>query len=362
MGEKVMVALSGGVDSAVAMLLLKQEGVDVASAYMKTWMNEEGSDALGDCPWHQDILDARACAEVAGVDFEVVDFIEEYRRQIVEYLVEEYRAGRTPNPDVMCNRRVKFGKFLDYARARGFSKVATGHYCRDRLNADGSKDLLIGADPGKDQSYFLTMITQQQLQSALFPIGSLLKAEVRDIARLNGLPNARKKDSQGICFLGKIRVQDFLRAYIPEQPGDIVNAAGKVVGRHRGLCNYTIGQRKGIGVPSNADRKKYVVVAKDYSTNALRVDFDSPEAEGLYAGSVIIKDINWINARVDSPERLQVRVRYRDPLIWARFTPLSDTRARVDFESAQRAMAAGQILALHRNPVVLGGGIVESAF
>jgi len=231
MSEKIMVALSGGVDSALAMTLLKQEGADLRAAYMKTWMNEEGIDVFGDCPWHQDIVDATACAEKIGVEFEVADMIEAYRQQIVEYLVEEYRRGRTPNPDVMCNRRMKFGKFLEFAKTRGCSKVATGHYCTLRDNPDGSRDLTMGADPGKDQSYFLCMITQEQLLRAEFPIGSLLKSEVRELARLNELPNAEKKDSQGICFLGKIRIQDFLKHYIPENCGDIVNPAGKTLGR-----------------------------------------------------------------------------------------------------------------------------------
>ena len=360
MGEKIMVALSGGVDSAVAMLLLKQGGAEVSAAYMKTWMNEEGIDVFGDCPWHQDILDAEACAERAGVPFEVVDFIREYREQVVDYMVGEYRAGRTPNPDAMCNRKMKFGKFLEYAKARGFSKVATGHYCQDRLNGDGSKDLLMGADPGKDQSYFLAMITQSQLQSAVFPIGSLLKSQVRDLARMNALPNCDKKDSQGICFLGKIRIQDFLSRHIPEKRGDIVNAAGRKVGEHSGLFNYTIGQRRGIRVPSNADGKRYVVVAKDYEANILRVDFDSPEAKNLYSTSAVIGGINWINKKLDSPARVEARVRYRDGLVGAKFTPLSEDSARVDFDVPQRALAAGQILALHLPPVVLGGGFVES--
>ncbi|PWM32077.1 MAG: tRNA 2-thiouridine(34) synthase MnmA [Verrucomicrobia bacterium] len=360
MGEKIMVALSGGVDSAVAMLLLKQGGAEVSAAYMKTWMNEEGIDVFGDCPWHRDILDAEACAKRAGVPFEVVDFIREYREQVVDYMVGEYRAGRTPNPDAMCNRKMKFGKFLEYAKARGFSKVATGHYCQDRLNADGSKDLLMGADPGKDQSYFLAMITQSQLQDAVFPIGSLLKSQVRDLARMNALPNCDKKDSQGICFLGKIRIQDFLRRHIPEKRGDIVNAAGRKVGEHRGLFNYTIGQRKGIGVPSNADGKRYVVVAKDCDANVLRVDFESPEAENLYSTSAVIGGINWINKKLESPVRIEARVRYRDGLVGAKFTPLSEGCARVDFDVPQRALAAGQILALHLPPVVLGGGFVES--
>ena len=356
--EKIMVALSGGVDSSVALTLLKQSGEDVSATYMKTWMNEEGIDVFGDCPWHQDILDCQAVAEHLKVDFQVVDFIEQYRQEIVEYLVDGYRRGLTPNPDVMCNRRMKFGKFLDYAKERGFSKVATGHYCSMRENDDGSRDLLMGADPSKDQSYFLAMITQSQIQCAEFPIGSLLKSDVRDIARINNLPNAEKKDSQGICFLGKIRIQDFLKHYIPESTGDIVNPQGKVLGTHKGLHNYTIGQRKGIGVPSNTDGKCYVVVAKDYQKNQLIIAFDEPDAPYLWKNEVFIDEINWINKPILEPRDIWARVRYRDNLTKVRFTPLENGRAKVEFETPQRAIASGQVLAIHDTDpnVVLGGG------
>lgn len=357
--QKTMMALSGGVDSSVALTLLKQQGEDVSAAYMKTWMNEEGIDVFGDCPWHQDILDCRAVAEHVGVDFEVVDFIAEYKKEIVEYLVDGYKRGRTPNPDVMCNRRMKFGKFLDYAKMRGFSTVATGHYCSLRENDDGSRDLLMGADPSKDQSYFLALITQRQLQCAAFPIGSLLKSEVRDIARVNGLPNAEKKDSQGICFLGKIRIQDFLRHYIPEKEGNIVNLEGKILGRHRGLYNYTLGQRKGIGVPSNTDRKCYVVVAKNFDTNELVVAFDAPDVPYLWRNEVAIEDVSWINKPILEPRQTYARVRYRDDLVKILYTPLKDNRAKIEFEKPQRAIASGQVLAIHDSDpsVVLGGGI-----
>ena len=356
--QKTLMALSGGIDSSVALTILKQQGEDVSAAYMKTWMNEEGTDAFGDCPWHQDIIDCRKVCEMLGADFEVADFIEEYRREIVEYMVEGYRLGRTPNPDVMCNRRMKFGKFLEYAEARGFTRVATGHYCSIRENPDGSRDLLSGFDPSKDQSYFLSMITQNQLQRAAFPVGALLKSEVREIARLNGLPNSDKKDSQGICFLGKIKIQDFLRHYIPEKPGNITDTNGKVLGKHRGLFNYTIGQRKGIGVPSNADKKRYVVVAKNFGTNELVVAFDSPKAPGLWRSDAVIDEINWINKPVSEPREIYARVRYRDGLVKVLFTPLPGNRARVEFEKPQRAIASGQVMAIHDSDpsVVLGGG------
>ena len=357
--SKIMVALSGGVDSAVAMLLLKQQGCDIRAAYMKTWMNEEGIDVFGDCPWHKDIEDASACAEKLGVGFEVVDFIKEYREEIVDYLIDGYARGLTPNPDVMCNRRMKFGKFLDYALGKGFDCVATGHYCSSRRNPDGSYDIVMGRDPGKDQSYFLAMITQEQLKRAIFPIGTLLKDEVRSLARMSGLPNAAKKDSQGICFLGKIKIQDFLKFHLGERPGDIINRDGKILGRHKGLFNYTIGQRHGIGVPSNANGKKYVVIAKDFSTNRLVIDFESDSRGVLYAEKVFARDINWINKPVLETTRLLGRVRYRDDLVGITFIPLKDGRAEIRFDTPQRAIAPGQVLAVYDAQTLLGGMFFE---
>lgn len=354
---KILVALSGGVDSSVAALLLKQQGYDVKAAYMKTWVNEDASSAFGDCPWHQDVRDAEQVCKKIGVDFEVVDFIKQYHDEIVEYMVEGYKRGITPNPDVMCNRKMKFGKFLDYAKQIGRDVVATGHYCASVENPDGTKDLVMGADPSKDQSYFLAMITRRQLKSAMFPIGSLLKSEVREIARMNGLCNSEKKDSQGICFLGKVKIQDFLRNFIEEKPGDIVDAKGRVLGRHRGLFNYTIGQRRGIGVPSNRDRQNYVVVAKDFEKNILRIDFDSPNLPELWKSEVEVENLNWLNRALVRETKIKARVRYRDPLVNATFIPLSDSRAKIVFEEPQRAIASGQILAMYDSNILLGGAI-----
>jgi tRNA-specific 2-thiouridylase len=326
---------------------------------MKTWMNEEAADFMGDCPWHEDLRDAEAVAKKIGIDFEVVDFIKEYREQIVDYMVDEYKNGRTPNPDVMCNRRMKFGKFLDYAKSAGCDAVATGHYCASMTNADGTKDLLMGADPSKDQSYFLAMITREQLAHAVFPIGGIIKSEVRDIARMNMLPNASKKDSQGICFLGKVKIQDFLKSFIEEKPGDIINAEWKILGRHKGLFNYTIGQRKGIGVPSNTDNKNYVVVAKDFSNNILRIDFEDSIAHELWKSEATVNGINWINRELKKPAKIQVRVRYRDPVTDAEFIPLENGGALVKFETPQRAIASGQILAMYDKRTMLGGAVFE---
>lgn len=354
---KVLVALSGGVDSAVAALLLKREGHDVSAAYMRTWMNEEGGKFYGECPWEDDVANARAVAETLGIPFKVVDLIDDYREHIVAYLVDGYRNGLTPNPDVLCNREMKFGVFARKAFADGFDFVATGHYARRRDNADGSADILCGSDPNKDQSYFLALLRQEQLQRALFPVGHLLKPHLREIAADAGLPNAKRKDSQGICFIGKIRINEFLAQYIPDKPGKIVNTAGKVLGDHKGLHRYTIGQRRGINIPSNADNEYYVVVAKRFAENELVVAFDHPDVPGLYTNESFVANLSWINKPVESECALLARVRYRDPSTPIRFVPDGNGGAYIRYRYTQRAIASGQILALYDGDVLLGGGV-----
>jgi len=238
--QKILVALSGGVDSAVAALLLQRQGYDVAGAYIRTWMNEEMP--LADCPAQQDIEDSRAVAKHLGIDYEIVNLVNEYREHVVHYLVEGYQQGITPNPDMMCNREMKFGIFQDYALQNGFDATATGHYVRKLEHPDGRCDLLEGLDKNKDQTYFLALLRQQQIAQALFPLGELHKPAVRALAQQHRLPNAAKKDSQGICFLGDMNISRFLEYYIADKPGDIVNSDGKVLGRHRGLHRYTTGQ------------------------------------------------------------------------------------------------------------------------
>lgn len=354
---KVLVALSGGVDSAVAALLLKREGHDVHAAYMRTWMNEEGGKFLGECPWEDDVSNARAVAEKLEIPFKVVDLIADYREHIVSYLVEGYRNGVTPNPDVLCNREMKFGVFARKAFADGFDFVATGHYARRRDNADGSADILCGNDPNKDQSYFLALLKQEQVRRALFPVGHLLKPELRKIADDANLPNAKRKDSQGICFIGKIRINEFLEQYIPEKPGNIVNTAGKILGEHKGLHRYTIGQRRGINIPSNADNEYYVVVAKRFEENELVVAFDHPDVPGLYTDESTVSNLSWVNKPVTEKCELLARVRYRDASTPVVFTPDGNGGAHIAYKHTQRAIASGQILALYDGNVLLGGGV-----
>jgi len=372
--EKILVALSGGVDSSVAALLLKQQGHELVGAYMKNWINEDH--VIGDCPWQRDIEDARRVADQIGIEFRVVNLMREYRELIVQYLLEGYARGLTPNPDVMCNREIKFGVFRAWAKAHGFAAVATGHYAQRTESGRGftprpdtpaaesghkappTFHLLEGADKNKDQSYFLALLSQEQLADARFPIGHLPKPELRRLAREAGLVTADKKDSQGICFIGEVKMADFLRAYVPERPGPILRATdGHELGRHHGLHYYTLGQRRGIGVPSNTDHQAYVVVGKRAADNALLVAFDSPAAPGLFQTEVRVHSLRWNAEPIVTPRQIEGRVRYRDPRVPLEFFPEEGNTARIVFRDPQRALASGQILALYDGERLLGGGV-----
>ena len=354
---KVLVGLSGGVDSSVAAALLVEQGHEVAAGYMKNWVNAEG--IPGECPWEQDIEDARAVSKALGIEFRVIDLIEAYRQRIVDYLIDGYRSGITPNPDVWCNREMKFGVFLDYALEQGFGFVATGHYVRKRTLADGTALILRGADPNKDQSYFLSMMTQRQAQHGIFPTGEMLKPQVREAAKRFGLPVAEKKDSQGICFLGQVKMSDFLRHYLPDSLGEIVDTSGRVMGEHRGLHLYTLGQRKGHGVASPREGMAYVVVGKDRAKNQLVIGWDSLLSQGLYARHCLIGSVSSLAGPFDSARRVEAQPRYRSRAEAADLIPRVDGKLELIFHNPQRAIAAGQICALYDGGQLLGGGVFE---
>ena len=354
--ERILVAMSGGVDSSVAALLLKQQGCAVVGAYMKNWINEDK--VIGHCPWMQDIEDARTVADQLGIEFRVVNLMDDYRRLVVDYLLDGYQRGLTPNPDVMCNSRVKFGVFRAYATAEGFTALATGHYARRVETAPDRFALLEGLDKNKDQSYFLALLSQEQHRFARFPIGHLPKPELRRLAAAARLATAAKKDSQGICFIGEVKMEDFLRAYVPEHPGPIVRATdGQVIGEHRGLHYYTIGQRRGIRIPSNTDAKAYVVTGKRAADHALLVAFDGPEAPGLWANECRVHSVGFIGEPITGIRRIECRVRYRDPRVFCEFTPETGNAAHIRFEQPQRALASGQIMAFYDGEQLLGGAV-----
>ncbi len=356
---RILVGLSGGVDSSVAAAMLLEQGHEVVGGYMKNWINTD--EIPGDCPWEKDLDDAHAVAKHLGIEFRVVDLIDQYKSRIVDYLLEGYRDGITPNPDVYCNREMKFGVFLDYALEQGFESVGTGHYARQRTREDGSGRILRGADPNKDQSYFLSMMTQRQAAHARFPVGEMMKPQVREAALRFQLPTADKKDSQGICFIGNIRMSDFLSHYVPDRPGQIVDVEGVVRGEHRGLHLYTLGQRKGHGVASPREGMAYVVVGKDAKKNQLIVGWDQADTPGLYTKECVVGSLSFIEGRPSALTKLEAQPRYRakaEPVI---VDPIEEgTKLALTFDRPQRAVTPGQICAFYEGGVLLGAGVFES--
>jgi tRNA-uridine 2-sulfurtransferase len=352
--------MSGGVDSSVAALLLKKRGYTVEGAYMKNWINEEN--IAGECPWQQDINDARAVAAALNIPFRIVNMMREYRARVVDYLLSGYRSGITPNPDAMCNREMKFGIFLESAKASGFSAIATGHYARRVRAGDGSWDILEGVDKSKDQSYFLALLQQHQIAAALFPIGDLHKSEVRKVAGEFNLVTAGKRDSQGICFVGEIKMRDFLRAFVADNPGPIRTRQGKNVGQHKGLHLYTLGQKRGVAAPSNTPNESYVVVEKRFDSNELIVAFDRADAEGLYARRCQVGSLSYTNKALPARSTVLAKPRYRAKPARVLFEAIDERSAILEFDAPQRALTPGQVCALYDGERLIGGGMFEEIF
>jgi tRNA-specific 2-thiouridylase len=357
--ETVMVGLSGGVDSSVAAALLAEQGLRVEALFMKNW---EEDDAAGYCAAAKDLADARAVAERLGIRLHAVNFAAEYWDRVFAQFLAEYRAGRTPNPDVLCNREIKFRAFLDHALGLGATRIATGHYARVDRDAAGWH-LRLSADPDKDQTYFLYLLDQEQLAHSLFPLGGLRKAQVRDLARRLGLTTAAKRDSTGICFIGERRFRDFLARYLPREPGPIETPEGLTLGEHQGLAYYTIGQRQGLGIGglSGGVEAPWFVAGKDQGRNALIV-VQGGDHPLLLSDEADIAQVHWIaGASPDLPLACQARARHRQPLQACTVLGYDQGRCRVRFHAPQRALAPGQALVLYLGDECLGGGVIEHA-
>lgn len=343
---KVFVGMSGGVDSSVTAALLQQRGFDVTGVYMKNWTQDLPGMT---CPWMDDYQDAKRVAVQLGIDFKVYDFQEEYRSRVVDYMIAGYEAGLTPNPDIMCNQEVKFKLFLETALADGADCIATGHYARI---IDGS--LFVGVDTNKDQSYFLYRVTEAALQKSYMPIGEYVKPQVRDLARQFGLATASKKDSQGICFVGKVGIREFLENFVTTEPGSIIDQDGRQVGEHDGALFYTIGQRHGLDVGGGMP---YYVVGKDMDKNEVYVTTNLQD-DRLWRKQFSVTAIHWINERPDfAAADIQVRTRYRAPLVGCKIVE-HEEQLLIHLESDVRAITAGQSAVFYQGERCLGGGIV----
>ncbi len=354
--SRVVVGLSGGVDSAVAALLLKQKGHEVIGLFMDNW---EETDESGACTSQEDWADVRAICQQLDIPHYSVSFAQAYMDRVFAHFLAEYRAGRTPNPDVLCNREIKFGAFLDYALKLDADYMATGHFVR----RDETGQLMKGADPEKDQSYFLYMTKAAQLKRALFPLGEMKKSQVRQIAREAGLSVSEKKDSTGICFIGERRFKQFLQQYLPAQPGQMVSQEGEVLGRHEGLMYYTIGQRRGLGIGGRGDGRSWFVAEKDLKNNRL-ILVQGEDHPRLFSQGALVEQITWVKeapGETGVPVSLKAKLRYRQPDQGMRLTLSDDETGRLIFDTPQRAVTPGQSAVFYLEDRCLGGGIITTA-
>lgn len=341
--KTVYVGLSGGVDSSVSAALLKEQGYLVVGVYMKNWSKDLPGFA---CPWKEDYQDAKRIAVQLGIEFKMFDFEKEYQEKVVDYMIEEYRAGRTPNPDIMCNQEVKFKLFFNTAIEQGADFVATGHYARS-LNGQ----LLVGKDSNKDQSYFLYRVKESVLEKTIFPLGGFTKPEVRKMAEERNLTTAHKKESMGICFVGKVGIKEFLQQYVKTETGDVIDQSGKTIGRHDGAIFYTIGQRHGLDIGGGFP---YYVTGKDMKTNTVYVTSQIDD-DSLWKDTLRLTDLHWINEPPEIGKLYMARTRYRAPLVKAQF---KEKVTELILNDPVRAVTPGQSVVIYENERVVGGGII----
>lgn len=357
---KVICGMSGGVDSSVSAFILQQQGYQVEGLFMKNWEEDDDTDY---CTAAADLADAQAVCDKLGIKLHKINFAAEYWDNVFEHFLAEYKAGRTPNPDILCNKEIKFKAFLEYAAEDlGADYIATGHYVR-RRDHNGKAQLLRGLDPNKDQSYFLYTLSESQVAQSLFPVGDIEKPVVRAIAEDLGLVTAKKKDSTGICFIGERKFKDFLARYLPAQPGDIKTTEGEVIGRHEGLMYHTLGQRKGLGiggVKGKAENAWYVV-EKDLTNNVLVVA-QGLDNSALLSSGLIAQQLHWVDRQpIREPLRCTVKTRYRQTDIPCQIIPLNDDSIEVRFDEPQIAVTPGQSAVFYQGEICLGGGIIEQS-
>ncbi|TDL98187.1 tRNA 2-thiouridine(34) synthase MnmA [Macrococcus brunensis] len=354
---KVVVGMSGGVDSSVTALLLKQQGYDVIGIFMKNW---DDTDENGVCTATEDYEDVIAVCNQIGIPYYAVNFEKEYWDKVFTYFLDEYKKGRTPNPDVMCNKEIKFKAFLDHALKLGADYVATGHYAQIRRHDDGHVEMLRGNDTNKDQTYFLNQLSQDQLKHVMFPLGHLEKPEVRRIAEENNLATAKKKDSTGICFIGERNFKNFLSQYLPAQSGRMLTLSGEPMGEHAGLMYYTIGQRHGLGIGGDGD--PWFVAGKNLEENVLYVE-QGFHHDSLYSDYLIASDFSFVNeVNFNTPLECTAKFRYRQKDTKVTVEKISETQLKVTFAEPVRAITPGQAVVFYQNEVCLGGATIDEVY
>lgn len=358
--QRVVVGMSGGVDSSVAALLLTQQGYDVVGLFMKNWEDDDTDEY---CSSRQDLIDAASVADIIGIPLEAANFSVEYKERVFNQFLAEYKAGRTPNPDVLCNAEIKFKAFLDHAIGLGADYIATGHYAQVR-EKNGIFQLLKGEDGTKDQSYFLHRLNQKQLSRTLFPIGHLYKRDVRKIAREYGLPNFSKKDSTGICFIGERPFREFLHRYLPHEPGEIQALDGTVMGKHAGLMYYTIGQRQGLGIGGtrDSDGRPWFVSSKNVARNILTV-VQGHDHPALFRPSLTAIDLTWISGRIPHCNWVYAaKTRYCQSDAPCAIGYIGPSKCRIEFAQPQWAITPGQSVVVYESKICLGGGVIADEY